>query len=223
MNMMVHGDGSSGILKHDGFTDIPENIEPEMFDICITNPPFGSFETDKDVLRRYELGEGKESQDRVILALERCIQLVRSGGRVAIVVIDGVLNNVSTKYVRDFIRGHARILGIISLNKETFGGYGARAKTSILLLERKDIPDEGQQDAVSMAIARNTGLAPNGDEVAGNVLPDILLDFQEYQRGGNIGQYPETWVTQIEDRLDVEFYAPNASTRDWASPKSETT
>jgi type I restriction enzyme M protein len=211
MNMMVHGDGSSGVFMHDGMMDVPGKIEEGDFQLCLTNPPFGSFETDKTILNRYELGAGRNSQDRVILALERSIRLVKPGGAVAIVVIDGVLNNQSSKYVRDYIKRQAWIKGIVSLNKETFEGYGARAKTSILFLQRKDIPDDGQQKPVFLAIARNTGLAANGAIIAGNVLPDILLDYKEFSRAnGPVGVHSESWSAIVGDRLDVEFYARSA-------------
>jgi type I restriction enzyme M protein len=208
MNMMVHGDGSSGVFMHDGFTDVPGQIEEDTFDICLTNPPFGSIETDPGVLRRYGLGNGRNSQDRVILALERSLRLVRPGGWVGIVVIDGVLNNRSTRPVRDYLRRNAWIRCVVSLNRETFEGYGARAKTSVLLMQRKERPDEGNQEAVFMAVARNTGLAPNGAPVPGNVLPDILLDYKAYLAGARgPGRHSESWTCDVRDRLDAEFYA----------------
>ncbi|MHB8183368.1 MAG: N-6 DNA methylase [Candidatus Desulforudaceae bacterium] len=207
MNMMVHGDGSSGIYKHDGLSNIPGRIGEGQFDICITNPPFGSIETDPEVLNNYELGASRKSLDRVILALERCLRLVRPGGLVAIIVIDGVLNNPSTQYVREYVKRHAWVRAVISLNKETFEGYGSRAKTSILFLEKKDVPDEGLQQPTFIAIARNTGLAPNGDEISGNVLPDILMDYREYRRSGTLlGKHSDLWVCTLGDRLDAEFY-----------------
>lgn len=213
MNMMVHGDGSSGVFKHDGFVDIPGKIEEVEFDICLTNPPFGAMENDQEILNRYELGSGRKSQDRVILALERSLRLVRPGGLIGIVVIDGVLNNPSTRYVREYIKRHAWVRGIVSLAKETFEGYGARAKTSILLLEKKKSPDEGKQDIAFMAIARNTGLAPNGEPIPGNVLPDILMDYKAFQTDGAAASMRSgASVRPIQDRLDAEFYVLNTDT-----------
>lgn len=212
MNMMVHGDGSSGVFKHDGLTDVPGIIEEGRFDLCITNPPFGASETDTEVLRRYDLGAGRNSRDRVILGLERAIKLVKPGeGRVAIICIDGVLNNASTRYVRDFIKRNAWIRGVISLNKETFEGYGAQAKTSVLFLERKEEPNDDPQEPVFMAIARNTGLAPNGAPIPGNVLPDILLDYRAFRKGEAVGQHSESWTAELRDRLDAEHYAQHAA------------
>jgi type I restriction enzyme M protein len=211
MNMTVHGDGSSGVFKHDGFKDIPGKIEERQFDLCITNPPFGSFENDSTVLKRFDLGHGRNSQDRVILAAERCLQLIKATAWVAIIMIDGVLNNRTTSYVREYIRKHAWVRGVISLNKETFEGYGARAKTSVLLLQKKEEPDEGQQEQSFFAVATNTGYAPNGDPIPGNVLPDILLDYRHFRRGEPVGQHSRSWVGLITDRMDAEFYEPSTN------------
>ena len=208
MNMMIHGDGSSGVFMQDGFADRPGVIEEGQFDICLTNPPFGSYETDPDTLKRYELGAGRKSQDRAALALERALRLVRPGGTVGIVIIDGILNTMSTGYVRAYLRRHAWVEGVVSLNAETFQGYGARAKTSILFLRKKEAPDEGAQRPVFMAIARNTGLAPNGAFIPGNVLPDILLDYRAFRDGAKeIGRHSESWIAVPTDRLDAEAYA----------------
>ncbi|HLY56072.1 MAG TPA: N-6 DNA methylase [Stellaceae bacterium] len=210
MNMTVHGDGSSGVFKHDGLTDIPGRIGEGQFAICITNPPFGSTETEKTLLNRYELGAGRNSQVRVILALERAIKLVKPGGWIAIVVIDGVLNNISTRYVRDYLKQNGWIRGVVSLNRETFEGYGARAKTSVLFVQRKEKPNN-QQQPVFFAICSNTGYAPNGDPIPGNVLPDILLDYRAYLRGGPAGQHSNSWTCELSDRFDAEFYASGGS------------
>jgi type I restriction enzyme M protein len=210
MNMTVHGDGSSGIFLHHGLTDVPNVIEESKFDICITNPPFGSFENDPAILRAYEMTLGRNSQDRVVLAIERAIRLVQPGsGRIGIVVIDGILNNKSGKPVREYIKRNVRVLGVVSLAKETFEGYGARAKTSVLFLERKESPDDGEQGPVFFGVAANTGYAPNGNAVPGNELPDLLVAYREHLRG-NSPDLSNVRVAQPGDRLDAEFYVPQA-------------
>lgn len=208
MNMMVHGDGSSGIHRHDGFLHIPGVNDESSFDLCITNPPFGSFETNSSTLSLYELSRGKNSVDRVILAVERCLRLLKPGGRLGIVVIDGLLNNSSFGYIRDYIREHSLIEGIVSLNEETFEGYGARAKTSILFLKKKTPGGSEEQGPVFMSIASNSGIARNGDPIPGNELPDILMDFQKYKRKGNLQspQHKSSWIQTLSERLDAEYY-----------------
>jgi hypothetical protein len=93
-------------------------------------------------------------------------------------------------------------------------------------MQRKDVPDDGVQKPMFMAIARNTGLAPNGAIIPGNVLPDILLDYKEFCRsGGPVGIHSESWCSNVDDRLDAEFYArSNAHTKaDVAALRQELT
>ncbi len=211
MNMMVHGDGSAGIFKAHGLKDVPGRIEEGLFDVCLTNPPFGSVENDKEILDRYELGAGRKSQDRMILAVERCIRLLKANGRMAIVVAEGLLDNSSTKYVREYIKSHAWIRGVVGLPKATFEGYGAKAKTSILLLEKKETPDDGEQGEVFLAIAENAGYAPNGDQITGSELPDCLLAWHAF-REGNFEPTANAWLSEVGDRLDAKFYRTRSST-----------
>lgn len=210
MNMMVHGDGSAGIFKHHGLIDIPGRIEEGSFDLCITNPPFGANENDPEILGQYELGAGRKSQDRMILAMERTIRLVKPDGRVAIVVADGLLDNSSARYVRDYIKSNTTVEAVISLAKATFEGYGAKAKTSVLILRKKPKPDDVAQPPIFMAIADNTGYAPNGDQVAGNQLPDVYLDWRAHLRG-DLEPSERSWRAEVGDRLDAKFYRARSS------------
>jgi len=206
MNMMVHGDGSAGIFKNHGLLDVPGSIEEGMFTICLTNPPFGSIESDPDILKKYEFGAGRQSQSRVILAIERALDLVKPDKWVGIIVIDGILNNRRDKLVRDYIKNNAWIRGIISLTQRTFEGYNSRAKTSILLLQKKSKSDNGEQDPIFMAVATNTGYAPNGAPIPGNELPDILLAYKDFLNGQMVSKN-NAWITKdVSDRLDVEYY-----------------
>jgi type I restriction enzyme M protein len=226
MNMQVHGDGSSGIFMHHGLVNIPGRIENNSFAVCVTNPPFGSVENDTKILAKYELGSGRKSQDRLILAIERSIELVKSGGRIGIIVIDGILNNDSTRYVRDYIRRNTWIKAIISLNKETFEGYGARAKTSILLLEKKQAHDDEKQHPIFMAIAKNTGYAPNGAQISGNDLPDILMAYKAFLgQDQKSSSTADCWIAECDDRLDAEYYwnKTDKTIRDVASIQTSVT
>jgi type I restriction enzyme M protein len=211
MNMMVHGDGSAGIFKHHGLEDIEGRIEGELFDICLTNPPFGAIEKDKAILKRYELGAGRKSQDRMVLAIERALKLVKQNGVVAIVVAEGLLDNPSARDVREYIKTHSRVEGVISLAESTFEGYGAKARTSVLLLRRKGPSDSEDQGETFMAIADNTGYARNGGQVPGNELPEILLEWQAFQRG-ELSEADHAWTTVVGDRLDPKFYRARSAT-----------
>lgn len=213
MNMIVHGDGNTGVFQHDGFKDVEEKIFEEKFDICFTNPPFGANETDENILINFHLGAGRSSQSREILAIERCLRLVKKGtGIVAMVVPDGILNGDRNSYVREYIQQEATILGVVGLNKETFQGYSASVKTSIIFLKRKVTPNNTVSSNVFMAVCTNTGYAPTGLQVSGNQLPDILFDFRNFLKNkteDHLFRYSK--IVKIESehsRIDAERYIP---------------
>lgn len=208
MNMVVHGEGESGrhIYRQSGFADVPGFVGDNMFDVCLTNPPFGSAETETAVLNSFTVSSGRKSIERAALALERTIRLVKPGGHIGIIIMDGILNNSSTASIREYVLKNAEILGLVSLPPETFEGYGGRSDTTVLFLRKKEQPDEGQQENDTfMAVCRNSGYAPNGAEIAGNELPDILTQYKRWLAGKEI-EGVNVWSCPVEDRLDPKYY-----------------
>ena len=63
----------------------------------------------------------------------RCVNLLKNGGKLAIVLPDGILSNSSLKPVRDFLLDNMIIKSIISLPASTFKPYGAGVKTKIVM------------------------------------------------------------------------------------------
>lgn len=145
MNMIIHDDGHSNVIGNDALIDFDKlyhqnrGFEKESFDIILTNPPFGANikREEKPYLDDYKLGERRNSQKTEILFLERCFDFLKWGtGRLAIILPDGILNNSSLQYVRDYIEQHFRILAVVSLPQTAFKYYEAGVKPSILLLEK---------------------------------------------------------------------------------------
>jgi len=211
MNMVVHGDGHIGIHLSHGLVNIPKIIDDNIFNICLTNPPFGSTENDKKILDKFDLGNGRESQEREVLAIERTIRLVKpDSGRTGIVIVEGIFNTKRYDYVRDYIKQHTWINAIISLNYDTFSGYGAKATTSLLFFTKKKKPDKGKQKDIFMAICENTGYSSSGLEIPGNELPEILLNYKKFIDEG-ITEFADNRVfilsgSKLKDRLDPQHY-----------------
>jgi type I restriction enzyme M protein len=78
----------------------------------------------------------RPSRSTETLFVERCIQLLRPGGRMAIVLPDGVLNNPSLGWLREYVRGRARLVAVVSLPQEVFASSKATVKTSLVFLTR---------------------------------------------------------------------------------------
>lgn len=90
-----------------------------------------------------ESGKWWAKQSRDILFVERSLEFLRPGARMAIVLPQGRFNNITDAYVRWFISQKARILAIVGLEGNTFKPHTG-TKTSILFLQKwNDNPDEG--------------------------------------------------------------------------------
>lgn len=117
------------------------------FDILMTNPPFAGTVKEKAILRLYKVAEKKgklvNKIGRHILFLERSLHFIRPGGRMAIVLPQGLLNNTNAEYIRRFIMDEARILAIVGLHVNTFKPHTG-TKTSVLFL-RKWTEEEKQR------------------------------------------------------------------------------
>ncbi len=112
------------------------------FDILMANPPFAGDIKESRILARYELGkkENGKPQSKVgrdILFIERNLDMLCPGGRMAIVLPQGRFNNSSDKYIREFIAQKARILAVVGLHGNVFKPHTG-TKTSVLFLQKWD-------------------------------------------------------------------------------------
>jgi type I restriction enzyme M protein len=207
INLKMHGDGYKHIYRVNSLDLVDDPVEEEHkeirktlkeimekggFDIILTNPPFGSGPgkdiTEKRILEKYGNGKGKRRQIPQILFLELCIRLLKPGGRMAIVLPDGILNNAAKDYVniRDFIKRECIIKAVISLPEGTFIPYGSGVKASVLFLQRKKFRTEKQQD-VFMAVAQYVGYDTHTQkykQITRNDLPLILNDYRKLINAG---------------------------------------
>ena len=71
-----------------------------------------------------------------LLFIERCLDLLKPGGRLGIVLPEGVFNNPSLAYVREFCEDRAFIRAVVSLPPETFVSSGASVKASLLFMQK---------------------------------------------------------------------------------------
>jgi len=109
------------------------------FDMLMTNPPFAGTVKERDILRLYLLAEKNgrlvNKIGRHILFLNRSLQCIRPGGRMAIVLPQGLLNNTNAEYIRRFVIDEARILAVVGLHGNTFKPHTG-TKTSVLFLQK---------------------------------------------------------------------------------------
>lgn len=99
-------------------------------------------ENQTPVLDLYEIGKDRTNRPTEILFIERCLSLLKPGGRMGIVLPEGILNNPSLDWLRRWTEGRARLLAVVSLPQETFASSKATVKASLLFLRRFTAQDE---------------------------------------------------------------------------------
>jgi type I restriction enzyme M protein len=213
------------------------------FDIVLTNPPFGNKGKveDQKILKSYLLARkwNKSSsngweisktvlagQSPDILFIEKSIKLLRAGGRMAIVLPDGLLQNISNGHIRYWLRSQAKILGVISIPQEAFVPYGTGIKTSLLVIQK--LP--ANNDSCFMAQIKKMGYDVKGQTlykrnesgiivrtksglpIVDDDIDDISKSFTSFING----EFEQTsdciYTVQndlINSRLDAEHYLPN--------------
>ncbi|MGI8314930.1 N-6 DNA methylase [Halobacillus mangrovi] len=142
MNMIMHGDGHGGVHQHEGLLNV-NGIKDESFDVILTNPPFGSRVTDdlkdptapdKKIVDYFEVS--KLSKLKEVMFTDRCLNLLKPGGRMGIVLPEGFLNNFKLQSVREYFEGRAKIVLIVSIPEDVFKNAGAHVKSSLIFLRK---------------------------------------------------------------------------------------
>ena len=123
------------------------------FDILMANPPFAGDIKQTDMLSLYDLahkvnkdgtpGKLETAVGRDLLFIERNLDFLRPGGRMAVVLPQGRFNNATDKRVRAFIAERCRILAVVGLHPNTFKPHTG-TKTSVLFVQKwNDDPKAG--------------------------------------------------------------------------------
>lgn len=90
----------------------------------------------KSILSLYKVGEGRGGSKTEILFLERCLNLLKPGGRLGIVLPNGNLNGATLSWLRRWAEGKAFLRGVVALPMETFKFSGASVSASIVFMQK---------------------------------------------------------------------------------------
>lgn len=142
------------------------------FDVLMANPPFAGDIKESRILHQYELGfkaDGKKAESKVgrdILFIERNLDFLKPGGRMAIVLPQGRFNNTSDKRIREFIAERGRILAVVGLHGNTFKPHTG-TKTSVLFVQKWDekLCPKVSDYPIFFAVSKKGGKDNSGDYV----------------------------------------------------------
>jgi type I restriction enzyme M protein len=127
------------------------------FDVLMANPPFAGDIKQSDMLSPYELahkltkegnlGKLETSVGRDLLFIERNLDFLKPGGRMAVVLPQGRFNNSSDQRVREYIATHGRILAVVGIHGNTFKPHTG-TKTSVLFVQKWTKEEKAERDTI---------------------------------------------------------------------------
>ena len=224
-------------LNHAELDDagIPKDFR---FDVVLTNPPFGSRIPiqDKSILKHYDLGhvwvpdssrnwsmspEVRSSQDPQILFIELCVQYLRAGGRLGIVLPEGVFGNRQQGYVWTWLRQYGNITALLDCPRTTFQP-STDTKTNVLFFQKYPEAtgrDVSQRPEVAVGIALHCGHDRRGrtHKPDGTPHPD---DFDRLARAYHAnGSSGDLW--RMVQLYDASYIVPRYYVRDQDFTESE--
>ena len=159
--LAILGDGRGGIHCENSLdkienwnTTTSEEIQLNKFDVIVTNPPFGkklAIDT-VEILQQFDLGykwkendEGTfvkaelyDKQPPQLLFIERCLSLLKPGGKLGIVLLESIFGMPKYQYVVNFIKEKAKILAITTLPEDLFQP-NTHAKCCVLICQKYDV------------------------------------------------------------------------------------
>ncbi len=160
--MLIAGDGRTNVYRVNSLDDrewknrtdgLVGSIPDGKFDVVMTNPPFAGNISQPEILGGYDLAyKGDHTKHkrvnrltRDVLFLERCLRFLKPGGRMAIVLPQGNLNNTNSEYIRAWVMDKARILAVVGIHGNTFKPFTG-TKTSVLFLQKWPEDEEQIED-----------------------------------------------------------------------------
>jgi type I restriction enzyme M protein len=213
--MALVGDGRGGVFCANSL-QLPEEWPSAMRtkiglglnDVVLTNPPFGKNIVVKGapLLSQFDLGyrwkkdkrtggwekqtDLFEDQPPQIIFINRCLQLLKPGGRMGIVLPEAVFGMPTYEYVVAYLRGRTKIRGVVSMPEALFktsGKGGTHAKVCVLFLQNTK-PEDGDDWPVFMADVKWCGhdsrgnptirMQPDGTEVLLDDVPGLPGEFK---------------------------------------------
>lgn len=192
-DMMLHDDGHTNIRNQDAllsFDNYPDVIalrddgkqDPAVFDVIVTNPPFGSIMKQEvmEMLGRFDLGHKKKSLPLEVMGLERSLQFLKPGGKLAIVLPEHLMKGKNALFVRKWLYGAAHIKAIFFFPEDAFTPFGAMVKTCLCILQKFKSNDKpAAQDNTFLCEVENLGYDATGRQKAGSEVQAAIVAFHD--------------------------------------------
>lgn len=160
------------------------------FDVILTNPPFAGEVRERNILEGYALSRGLSRIERDVLFIERCIHLLRSGGRMAMVLPHNKFAANEFGQMREWLMKRCRVLAVVGLGRHTFLPHTHQKASILFVQKRSPIEPPTRDDNIFFALSERDGknskgqlLLRNGRTEVGTVWERVDHDFAEIVSG----------------------------------------
>ncbi|WP_157314546.1 N-6 DNA methylase [Chitinibacter sp. GC72] len=202
---VLNGDSVS---LQNGSKNLREYLPKNGLDVILTNPPFGAkiIAANPEVISTFDLAKKWtknkktgviEPGDKVstnvppqVLFVERCLSLLRPGGRLGMVLPESILSNKSYRHVVEYLLLHTEIHAVMGMPEALFktSGKGGTHTKTCLLVATKRSDGNTKPGKIFMAEAKWCGQDSRARVIPNNDLPEILQKFEYFRRQGKINE-----------------------------------
>lgn len=195
----------------------------EKYDVILTNPPFGSRigVSDQTILRNYDFGHVwihnkttdtwvqteslSGSEDPQVLFLELCVKALKPGGRMGIVLPEGMFGNKQTSYIWGWLKERGQILGLLDCPRTTFQP-GTDTKTNVLFYRKNDFEQRSNSTTMKVSVALQCGHDRRGRSTRENGdthLDDFPLIAEQFHEKNLVDA-----LWRIVELPETDYYVP---------------
>jgi len=218
--------GDSLALRN-GNVGLYEQLPEEGFDVVLTNPPFGTriVAANSQTLREFTLARKWKYDSDIgafqvidvirkqippqVLFVERCLSLLKEGGRLGMVVPQSLLSNKCYRYVVEFLQRESEVQAVIGMPEALFktSGKGGTHTKTCLLIARKSPLGKERTKFVFMAEAKWCGHDSRARMIPKNDIPLIQDNLTKFRKGKKFDQSALVFTVH-RDRISSNVLSP---------------
>ena len=165
-------------------------LGPNSVDVILTNPPFGVTVTQDANLSLFDIHADSSPRERTrtsseVLFVQLCLDLLRPGGRLGIVLPRSVITNESIGEQRGAIDRMGYLTDLIDLPPETFVSTGTQTTTVAAFFRKHSVEDTRESKTVRVCHVTNVGFDTTGRHRNGNELPRVAANLAKPDPSGH--------------------------------------
>ena len=195
MNLMLHGVDAPDIKWQDSVSD--QNTDSNRYTLCLANPPFAGSVDGQSIAKSLTSIASTKKTELLFLAL--FVRMLKTGGRCASIVPDGVLTNTSTAHlaIRKELIDHQRLQAVISMPAGVFQPYSG-VSTAILVFTKTNA---GGTDKVWFYDMQNDGFSLDQKrvEIDDDDCPDVVERFHNLAEEESRLRKEKSFLVPVEE------------------------